>query len=259
MDSENPLVQNHVRKGGIAAIYDDGYLVILQQDWVHRIEHVERVPVTLGGRAPFMIANALAASLAAFVQGIKVEQIRAALRSFKASAQQAPGRMNLFNLGSYHVLVDYAHNLAGYEAVGGFVKNWSGPTIGVVGGPGDRRDEDLTGLGQLAATFFDHIIVKEDDDGRGRPAGNAAELIVQGIAQVPESSVSHFVQLDETTAIQWALDHAPKDSLVVIFPEKVSRAIELIKERNPIVDVPKATASDASSNSSPLEPMSVSS
>ncbi|MGD1857103.1 MAG: cyanophycin synthetase [Leptolyngbyaceae cyanobacterium] len=253
MDPQNALVQDHVREGGIAAVCDDGHIVILQHDWVHRIEHVEKVPLTLGGRAPFMIANALAASLATFVQGIKVEQIRAALRSFEASAQQTPGRMNLFNFGRYHVLVDYAHNPAGYEAVGSFVKNWSGPTIGVVGGPGDRRDEDLIGLGHLSATIFDHIIVKEDDDSRGRPAGNAAGLIVQGIAQA-ESSVPHVVQLDEIAAIESALEHAPEDALIVIFPEQVSRAIELIKSRNPIEDTPEVAES---ADLSQLEPMSV--
>lgn len=209
MEANNPLVQEHVRQGGIAAIYDGSYIVILQQDWVHRIADVKQVPLTLGGRAPFMIANALAASLAAFVQGITVEQIRAALRSFEASAEQTPGRMNLFNLGHAHVLVDYAHNPAGYAAVGSFVKNWSGPTIGVVGGPGDRRDQDLIGLGQLAATFFDEIIVKEDDDSRGRPAGSAANLIVQGIIQAA-SDLPYSVQPNEIEAIEWALDHAPE-------------------------------------------------
>jgi cyanophycin synthetase len=249
MDPENPLVRSQVRRGGIAAVYKEGYLSILQQDWVHQIEKVERVPVTLGGRAPFMIANALAASLAAFVQGVKVEQIRAALRSFKASVQQTPGRMNLFNLGHFHALVDYAHNPAGYEAVGSFVKNWTGPAIGVVGGPGDRRDEDLIELGTLSATFFDQIIVKEDDDNRGRPRGNTAELIVQGICQAAtdaNSPVSHSIHLDETEAIAWALDHAPKDALVVIFPDNVSRAIALIMSRNPIPDDPAVVFSSES-------------
>lgn len=239
MDPENPLVRSHLKQGGIAAAYDQGYLAILQQDWVHRIEKAERVPVTLSGRAPFMIANALAASLAAFVQGVKVEQIRAALHSFKASVEQTPGRMNLFNLDHFHVLVDYAHNPAGYEAVGSFVKNWSGSAIGVVGGPGDRRDQDLINLGKLSATFFDQIIVKEDDDNRGRPQGNAAELIIQGIGQVAadaESTVSHLIQLDEMEAITWALDHAPEDALVVIFPDNVSRTISMIMSRNPIPD-----------------------
>ena len=257
LDAHNAIVQAHVRNGGIAAVYDDGHLVILQQDWVYRIEDVKQVPVTLGGRADFMIANALAASLAAYVQGIQVDQIRAALRSFEASAQQAPGRMNLFNLGEYHVLVDYAHNPAGYEAVGSFVKNWAGSTIGVVGGPGDRRDEDLIGLGKLSASFFDQLIVKEDDDSRGRPEGEAANLIIQGITQSSPPVVPYTVELDEITAIESALDNAPKDALVVIFPEQVSRAIELIMARNPVVDSPVEATADLSLDSSSREPMSV--
>jgi cyanophycin synthetase len=246
MNPDNPLVRSHVRRGGVAAVFDQGYLSILQQDWVHRVEKVERIPLTLGGRAPFMIANALAASLAAFVQGVKVEQIRAALQSFKASAQQTPGRMNLFNLGQYHALVDYAHNPAGYEAVGSFVKNWSGPTVGVIGGPGDRRDEDLIELGKLSATFFDQIIVKEDDDNRGRPQGDTAALIVQGICQVAtdaDAPVQHSIRLDEVEAIAWALDHASDNALVVIFPDNVSRAIALIMSRNPISDTTEVALS----------------
>ncbi|MGB8699307.1 MAG: cyanophycin synthetase [Thermosynechococcaceae cyanobacterium] len=254
MDPDNPMVRSHVQQGGIAAVLEEGYLSVLQQDWTHRIEKVERVPVTLGGRAPFMIANALAACLAAFVQGVKVEPIRAALRTFKASAQQTPGRMNLFNLGRYHALVDYAHNPAGYAAVGSFVNNWAGPTIGVVGGPGDRRDEDLIELGTLSATFFEQIIVKEDDDNRGRPRGEAAACIVQGIQQFAtdaETPISHSVRLNETEAIEWALDNAPDNALVVIFPESVSRAIALIMARNPIPEGSEAVFSTESKRKYP--------
>jgi cyanophycin synthetase len=101
MNPDNPLVRSHVQQGGIAAVYDRGHLSILQQDWVHQIEKVECVTHTLGGCSPFMIANALAASLAAFVLGVKVEQIRAALNSFEPLAQQTPGQISLFNLEHY--------------------------------------------------------------------------------------------------------------------------------------------------------------
>jgi cyanophycin synthetase len=241
MNPENLLVRSHVRNGGIAAVYEHGYLTILQQDWLLRIEKAEQIPLTMGGKAPFMIANALAASLAGFVQGVKIEDIRSALRSFRVSAQQIPGRMNLFNLGRYHVLVDYAHNPAGYEAVGSFVKNWSGAAVGVVGGPGDRRDQDFIELGELAADIFDQIVVKEDDDTRGRPRGEAAGLIARGIAQATDQMKGgvpkpHETLLNETEAITWALDNAPDRGLVVILPESVSRAIALITARNPIPD-----------------------
>jgi hypothetical protein len=56
---------------------------------------VERVPLTLGGRAEFMVANVLAACAVAFVQGVTLERIRAGLLSFCASPHHTPGRMNL--------------------------------------------------------------------------------------------------------------------------------------------------------------------
>ncbi|WP_416666154.1 cyanophycin synthetase [Egbenema bharatensis] len=232
MHPDNELVRTHTQQGGLAAVYEHGYLSILKGDWTLRIEQAANVPLTMGGRAPFMIANALAASLAAFAHGISLEDIRTALASFQPSAGQTPGRMNLFNLGDFHAMIDYAHNPHSYEALAGFVRNWDGEKIGVIGGPGDRRDEDFVALGKLSAEMFDRIYVKEDDDNRGRPRGDAAELIRQGI-QSANSAVDYETILHETEAINTALDEAPRGSLVVILPESVSRAIGLIEARNP--------------------------
>jgi cyanophycin synthetase len=233
MNPENELVKNHTRGGGLAAVYENGYLSILKGDWTLRIEQAVHLPVTMEGRAPFMIANALAASLAAFAQGVPIEVIRAALTTFRASVSQTPGRMNLFNLGGYHALVDYAHNAASYEAVGAFVRNWPGERIGVIGGPGDRRDEDFIELGKLSAKIFDRIIVKEDDDLRGRSSGEAAELICKGISQ-ENPNCQYEILLKETDAINMGLDQAAPGGLVVILPESVTRAITLIEARHPL-------------------------
>ncbi len=233
MQPDNPILQAHTQKGGLAAVYENGYLSILKGDWTLRIEQAVNIPLTMGGRAPFMIANALAASLAAFAQGVRIEDIRKALHTFQASVSQTPGRMNMFDLGRYNALIDYAHNPHSYEALGGFVRNWTGERIGVVGGPGDRRDEDLIALGRLSADIFDRIIVKEDDDTRGRPRGDAARLICQGIE---ECKPKHHYEsiLNETEAIQKGLDIATDGSLVVILPESVTRAIQLIEARRPL-------------------------
>lgn len=233
MNGENELVKEHTHRGGVAAVYENGYLSILKGDWTLRIEQAVNVPLTMAGKAPFMIANALAASLAAFVQGVAIEHIRTALKTFRASSTQTPGRMNLFDLGKYHALVDYAHNPHSYEALSGFVRNWPGERIGVVGGPGDRRDEDFISLGKLAAQMFDRIIVKEDNDTRGRPRGDAAALIIKGI-QETKADARYESIIDETTAINTALDTASNHSLVVILPESVSRAIGEIQARKPL-------------------------
>ncbi|MGB5769744.1 MAG: cyanophycin synthetase [Crocosphaera sp.] len=235
MNPDNEIIENHLRRDGLAAVYENGYLSILEGQFTLRIEQAVNVPMTMGGMAPFMIANALAACLAAFAQGVDIEDIRQGVRTFKASANQTPGRMNLFNLGDYNALVDYAHNPAGYEAVGEFVKNWKGQRLGVVGGPGDRRDEDLILLGQIAARVFDRILVKEDDDKRGRDRGEAADLIIKGILQENPQAYYEAI-LDETEAIEYGLDKVDRGGLVVIFPESVTRAISLIQKRNPISD-----------------------
>ncbi|MEG3436999.1 cyanophycin synthetase [Pannus brasiliensis CCIBt3594] len=233
MNPDNPIIKDHVRRGGMAAVYENGYLSILEGEWTLRVEEAVNIPVTMGGMAPFMIANALAACLATFVQGVDIEVIRQGVRTFKPSAAQTPGRMNLFNLGHHHALIDYAHNPAGYEAVGGFVRNWKGEKVGVVGGPGDRRDDDLILLGKLSAGMFDRIIVKEDNDTRGRARGEVADLILKGINE-ENSSLHPEVILDETEALEKALATVSEGGLVVIFPESVGQSIALIKKYQPV-------------------------
>lgn len=229
MSQDNPIIMEHLRRNGMAALYENGYLSIFEGEWTLRIEKAENIPVTMNAMAPFMIANALAASLAAFAHGIDIELIRQGVRSFNPGASQTPGRMNLFAMKDFSVLIDYAHNPAGYLAVGEFVKNWKGDRLGVIGGPGDRRDEDLMLLGKIASQIFDHIIIKEDDDNRGRDRGTVADLIAKGVVMENPHS-SYDVILDETEAIETGLKKVDKGGLVVIFPESVTDSIALIEK-----------------------------
>ena len=41
----------------------------------------------------------------------------------------------------------------------------------VVGAAGDRRDQDIREMGELAAKWFDHVIIREDDCGCDHDAG----------------------------------------------------------------------------------------
>ena len=142
----------------------------------------------------------------------------------------SPGRMNLFSMDDgYSVLLDYAHNPAGYEAVGQFVKNWEGDRIGVIGGPGDRRDEDLILLGQISARLFNHVIIKEDDDKRGRENGEVADLILKGVLS-ENPDISNEIIIDEKQALLTAFEKVKKDGLVVVFPESVMPTISLIEQ-----------------------------
>ena len=229
MNPDNLIITDHTRRKGLAAVYENGYISILEGNWILRIEKAVNCPVTMAGMAPFMIANALAACLACFAQGVDIETIRNGVRTFNTSAQQTPGRMNLFDVRDYKVLLDYAHNPHGYEAVGSFVRNWQGKRIGVIGGPGDRRDEDLIALGQISARVFDQIIIKEDQEKRGRESGEVADLIAKGIIQ-EAPNIPYQTILNEPKAMKKAFKNAEPGNLVVIFPENVTKSISIIEQ-----------------------------
>ncbi|MEN9275722.1 MAG: cyanophycin synthetase [Gloeomargarita sp. GMQP_bins_5] len=228
LNPDHPVLRQHQQQGGLGATVRDGDILLVEGERYTPLLPVQEVPLTLGGTVRFMVANALAATLAAYGVGVSLEQIRQGLRSFQASVEQTPGRMNLLPVRDFFVLIDYAHNAHGYRAVGDFVRTWrKGERIGVIGAPGDRRDEDLREIGRVAAHLFDQLIVKEDDDTRGRRRGEAADWIARGVQERRDNPVMQVI-LDETEAIQTALRQARSGDLVVIFPESVRRALDLV-------------------------------
>ena len=108
---------------------------------------------------------------------------------------------------------------------------------GVVGGTGDRRDDDLMLYGRYAAQMFTNIIVREDDDLRGRPSGESTRFVIEGIKSVnPDMPIKEFTDAPE--AINYALKHARKGELLVILADNVTRSIELVskfrEQRTPV-------------------------
>jgi len=87
LNPSNPLVLAHVAAGGLAAVYKNGYLPIIKGDWTLQIEKAANISLTNDRQPSWMIANALAASLAAFVRGVSIEEIRAGLTSLLAAAE----------------------------------------------------------------------------------------------------------------------------------------------------------------------------
>jgi cyanophycin synthetase len=238
MEEDNAHIVAHTNDGGIACVFENGYVTLLKGKWKVRVEKVINIPLTYGGRAAFMIQNVLAATLAAYLQNFSIEDIRAGLTTFVPSVAQTPGRLNLIEMGDFTVLIDFAHNPAGMEALQRFVSKFPNKIkTGVIGGTGDRRDDDLLLYGRIAAQMFTHVIVREDDDLRGRTPGDATRLVNEGIRSVkPDLPIKEFT--DAREAIHHALHHARKGELLVILADNVSRSIELVgkfrEQRTPV-------------------------
>ncbi len=228
LDENNRLIRQHCKLGGLAAVYENGFITISKGEWKLRIEKAVNVPLTLGGKAVFNIQNILPAVLAAYVQGVKMEELKEALSTFVPSPAQTPGRLNLFQFKKFQVVVDYAHNPHGFEALGRFLsKVPDSPKVGVIAGVGDRRDEDTITLGRLSAQMFDEIIIRQDRNLRGKSDDDIIALMMKGIQEIdPKKKVTIIKKEDE--AIRYAISTAKPGSFLTLCSDVVPDALALV-------------------------------
>jgi cyanophycin synthetase len=229
MDENNPKVVQFAKEGKIVAVYENGFITIKKGEWKIRVERATHVPLTMGGKAKFMIANVLAATLAAYLQGFKTEDISLSLQTFIPSAAQTPGRMNIFEFKKFKVLIDFAHNPAGYKGVEEYLSSVEATKkIGIIAGVGDRRDEDIKECAKIAARMFDHIIIRQEKYLRGRTEEEIIGLIMEGIA-ASGKTVTHEIISKETEAIKHAIDTAEDGTFITALSDVVTNAIEIVQ------------------------------
>jgi len=241
-NENNPVIKSHCRKGGIACIMENGFITIKKGDWKIRVQRVSLIPITFGGTVPFMIENAMAATLATFLYGFKTEDIKTSLETFIPSAAQTPGRMNIFDFKDFKFMIDFAHNPDGFRGIKEFLSHIDSPLkIGIIAGTGDRRDEDIRELGKLSAEMFDYIILRQEKHLRGRTEENILDLLREGIRSVDPNKKFEVVS-KEVDAIKHAMSLAKPGTFIVALSDVVDNAIETVQnyqeqERNGLFNV----------------------
>ena len=221
----NERIISHCEEGGWAAIIEKGHFTICKGEWRVRVAKVNEVPLTLDGRAVCMIKNILPSILAASISGFDTRIVRKSLQSFIPGPELTPGRMNIFKVRNYEVMIDYVHNTDGFCQLKEFMKKVNAEVkTGVVGCAGDRRDEDIVLMGKIAAEIFDEIIIRHDKDGRGRTNDEITGLIMKGIQMIkPEVDVN--IISDEVDALAYAMDKASKGAFIVVCSDEIHRSI----------------------------------
>ena len=230
MDENNPRIQAMQRRGGITAVYENGYVTLCKGSWKMRIMKAANIPLTYGGRATFMIQNVLPAVIAAHTHGISIEDTKAALETFVPSATQTPGRLNLFKFNDFNILLDYAHNPAGMRALQKFTDSMEASVkVGIIAGIGDRREEDNNEIGSIAAEMFDEIIIRQDKHLRGKSEKELIKMLNEGIQKSDPKKKTTIIP-SEKEAITHAVSNAKKGSLIVLCSDVVPDALDLVKD-----------------------------
>jgi cyanophycin synthetase len=229
MDEEQPFVKKLSKEGKIVAVFENGFITVKKGEWKIRVERVSHVPLTLGGKAKFMIANVLAATLASYLWGFKTEDISLSLQTFIPGVAQTPGRMNIFEFKRFKVLIDFAHNAAGYLGVEDFLSSIeANKKIGIIAGVGDRRDEDIRECAKIAGRMFDHIIIRQEKHLRGREEQELIDLILEGIA-LSGNNVTYEIIPKEVEAIKHAINSAEEGTFITALSDVVTNAIEIVQ------------------------------
>ena len=230
MDEESSFIKNLSKEGKITAVFENGFITIKKGEWKIRVEKATNVPLTLGGKAKFMIANALAATLASYLWGFKTEDISLSLQTFIPSVAQTPGRMNIFEFKKFKVLIDFAHNASGYLGVEDYLLSVeANKKIGIIAGVGDRRDEDIIECAKIAARMFDHIIIRQEKYLRGRTEDEIISLILEGIV-ASGKNVTYEIIPKETEAIRHAINSAEEGTYITALSDVVTNAIEIVQQ-----------------------------
>ncbi len=240
------ILRGHLSRGGRAYLLERGALVELQGNRATAFLPVMELPIAVGGLARHNVANALAAAAAARGLGASLDDVARGLRDFRPTAERSPGRLNIFRLGHRIVIVDFAHNEAGLDAlldvaegIAAGAAARTAPITAIIGTAGDRPDDSLRGIGRIAGRRAQRVVIKETVHYlRGRTRDAVVGELMAGVvsAGVPRDRVS--VQPSETAALRTELTGTPADGsradvrrvIVVMCHEERAEVFALLAE-----------------------------
>ena len=173
--------------------------------------------------------------------GVPIMTIRSALGTFQSTFQQNPGRLNVHDANGFRVILDYAHNAAGLEALGRVITGLRPryrKCIGVISIPGDRRDDDILEMGRLAAGMFDVLFFREDPGTRGRPRGQVLDRLEEGALSTGMAAANIHLIAGEAAATGAALAEAQTGDLLIVTPTEVEATWKQIVDFRPQAATP---------------------
>lgn len=237
---DNELIQKNISQGKKAIFVEDNCIIAVNNKREYKLASINEVDISYNGSLVYNIENAMAASAALVGLNVDYCMISRGLKEFKSNEQYNSGRFNVYEYDGRKVILDYGHNIEGYRAVISSLEKIKGNNelIGVIGIPGDRKDDVAYEVGKICAYGLDKIVIKEDKDRRGRKPGEIAELLKKSILKNRKDS-NLKICLDEVRALEYAINISKKNDIIVVFYENLKNLVEFINGRDDVSDYKK--------------------
>jgi cyanophycin synthetase len=243
-----PALREAIDQGGRAITVLDGDVTVLEggRD-PDRLVSILDVPATLSGLSKHNIANALAATAAALGLGLPRESVVQGLRTFAPDDRLNPGRMNTYTLAredgsAITVIVDLAHNEAGLDALldvaHGLVAPGGRVHLGL-GLAGDRTDDLLEAIGEIAGLRADHVVAAHKAHYlRGRTMADLEGHLRVGLARAGVADIdSHETELAGLQAL--VPSAADGDVVALMCHAERSQVAAWLAEQGATADTPE--------------------
>lgn len=228
LQASNSRVLEHCENGGAAAYIEMDNIIFHNNRQKLILAKVHEIPLTYNGTSSCMLQNILAALLGGILSNFRPRDLINWLKAF--NPKKVPGRMNIYEIGNIKIMLDYAHNVGAFQELEAYFSQTPCiKKIGIIGTPGDRRENDIKQLGFYSARIFDEIIIRHDDDGRGRTNQEITALLLDGIKSY-SATANVLVISNETEALKKALRSSIPGSFIVYCPEKVFEAISFLNQ-----------------------------
>ncbi len=211
----------HLAAGGEAwFVSAAGLLTRARGDQRESLCAVAELPFCFGGAARHNVANALAAAAAAGSLGLPDAAIVAGLRSFRASAEDNPGRANLAEVAGVRVFLDFAHNAAGIRSLHGLLTALRGHhrLLVAIGVAGDRDDATIQDVARAVHELGpDRVLVRDLEHYlRGRAPGEVPALLQDQLITLGTPAAAISTIPSEVAALQHGLAWARPGDIVAI-------------------------------------------
>ncbi len=232
----NKYILENIKNNGIAVYIKNNAVYATNRGREYHIIDIVDIPITLNGVLDFNVENAMASCAALIGMGIDYSMIKIGLKNFELNSDENRGRFNIFDYNGIKVILDYGHNIEGYEKVLLAVNKISkGKKIGVVGMPGDRRDSSIKEVGKVISKYLDSVIIKEDINTRGRKRGEIAEII-KSSALESNCNIEVEVIYDEVEAFNKALNSSKEGDTLIVFFEKINPLKEILDKKSNLLN-----------------------
>nr|WP_238356494.1 Mur ligase family protein [Kribbella italica] len=245
-DADSPSIRTVLEEGGRATTVLDGFVTVLDNaSDAEALLKVTDIPMTLSGLSHYNVENALAATSAALGLGLPKAAVVEGLTSFSPN-ENNPGRMNMYSIRDFTVVIDLAHNEAGLEAlleIMNGVRAEGSRLLLALGSPGDRSDEMVTAMGAIGARGADRVVIGHKDQYlRGRPPSELDAVFREGTSSVGVDDVPSFpTELDAAKAL--VAEAGPGDVVAVMSLQDRASLDAWLRSEGATVDTPETLKS----------------